>query len=539
MRPWILRLHRVGFAATTAVALLTTVLSTISFPIIAGHTAASRFAFGQSVEISAQSLAWLIPLPTSPDTLGGFLLWKGYDFLCLAYPFWAVMAGAGAVRGDEERGIVSQLLTAGVARTEYLLKRAFGFASVSVSSIALVGLITWISSYTTGTPLHPGGVVGASIALFALTWSCYGLTILISQEFSISRVASGVAGIVLILLFLVSSYARSSAGAAWLNYLSPFGWYYRTRALAPGGIFDIPSVAALLILGCAATAGAAVLYRFRDDGAATIRRIRSHRPERPLTLVASRILRIPTLRGVWTHRILLSIWIGAITCTLIILVDIARGTADIFTTNPALQAYLRGYGGSPAAGLVEVTGFGVMQLLLSIFVITQVSEWSIEDQNGLLELALSQPRHRRAIVIERLTQLLSMVGIISFVSLTLAFLDADLVGVHILPGPYYLAAVMLWPFAMTFACIGAALVGSIPRLTVIILAALTVISYFLYDLAPIFRWPDWIANLSMYTLYGTPYHGGIFFGGLFAMCIIIGLGTLIAGKTMRERSVGT
>ncbi len=539
MRRWIVRLHRVGFAATTAVALITTVLSTISFPLIAGHTAASRLAFGQSVELSAQTLSWLIPLPTAPGTLGGFLLWKGYDFLCLAYPFWAVMAGAGAVRGDEERGLVAQLLTAGVSRTEYLLKRAFGFAAVSFASIALVGLVTWISSLTTGTPLHPGGVVGASIALFALTWTCYGLTILICQEFSISRVASGVAGIVLIFLFLLSSFARASSGASWLYYLSPFGWYYRTRALAPGGIFDIPSVVALIVLGCAAAAGATVLYRFRDDGAATIRRIHSHRPERPLNLVASRILRIPTLRGVWTHRLLISIWIAAITCTLILLVDIARGTASIFTTNPALQAYLRGYGGSPAAGLVEVTGFGFMQLLLSIFVITQVSEWSIEDQNGLLELSLSQPRHRRAIVIERLTQLLAMVAIISLVSLTLAFFDADLVGVHIVPGPFYLSAVMLWPFAMTFACIGAALVGSIPRLTVIILAALTVISYFLYDLAPIFRWPNWIANLSMYTLYGTPYRGTIFIEGLFAMCIIIGLGTLMAGKTMRERSVGT
>ncbi|MGC8461687.1 MAG: ABC transporter permease subunit [Candidatus Dormibacteria bacterium] len=539
MQRWILRLHRVGFSATTAVALITTVLSTISFPIIAGHTAASREAFGKSIEISAQSLSWLIPVPTSPSTLGGFLLWKAYDFLCLAYPFWAVMAGAGIVRGDEERGIIAQLLTSGVSRTEYLLKRALGFAVISFVSIFCVGLVTWISSFTTGTPLHPGGVVGASIALFALTWTCFALTIVIAQEFSISRVASGVAGIVLILFFLLSSYGRSSSTASWLNYFSPFGWYYRTRALAPGGVFDIPSVLALLIVGCAATAGAAVLYRYRDDGAATIRRIHANGPERPLHLVASRILRIPTLRGVWTHRLLISIWTAAISCTLILLVDIARGSAAIFATNAALQAYLRGYGGSPAAGLVEVTGFGFMQLLLSIFVITQVSEWSIEDQNGFLELALSQPRHRRAIVMERLTQLLAMVGIISLISLTIAFLDANLVGVHIVPGPYYLSAVILWPFAMTFASIGAALVGSIPRLTVIILAALTVISYFLYDLSPIFRWPDWIANLSMYTLYGTPYRGGIFAGGLFSMCIIIGLGTLIAGKTMRERSVGT
>ena len=72
---------------------------------------------------------------------------------------------------------------------------------------------------------------------------------------------------------------------------------------------------------------------------------------------------------------------------------------------------------------------------------------------------------------------------------------------------------------------------------VAILGALAVVGYFAQQFAPIFQWPDWVTNISLYALYGTPMSKDDW-GGI-ATLIGIGLaGTAVAIVAMRRRDVG-
>lgn len=67
-------------------------------------------------------------------------------------------------------------------------------------------------------------------------------------------------------------------------------------------------------------------------------------------------------------------------------------------------------------------------------------------------------------------------------------------GLGIDPGRLVDASLSLWPFALAF---GVAVASRWPRIAVPFLAAFAGLEYFLGDLAPLFRLPDWMANLSV------------------------------------------
>jgi putative exporter of polyketide antibiotics len=64
------------------------------------------------------------------------------------------------------------------------------------------------------------------------------------------------------------------------------------------------------------------------------------------------------------------------------------------------------------------------------------------------------------------------------------------------------------------------------------------VSYLLADLAPLLNWPAWIANLSVFKLYGMPFTGDLYWPGLWTMLGItlagIGLGVVL----MQRREIG-
>src|SRR5207302_3147354 len=91
---------------------------------------------------------------------------------------------------------------------------------------------------------------------------------------------------------------------------------------------------------------------------------------------------------------------------------------------------------------------------------------------------------------------------------------AQLQGIGLGVGSVVLATTMLLPFGLTFGSLGAALSSWIPRATVMLLSAYAVVTYFLIQLAPLFKWPAWAENLSVFYLYGTPLVTGVYWTGL-------------------------
>ena len=100
-----------------------------------------------------------------------------------------------------------------------------------------------------------------------------------------------------------------------------------------------------------------------------------------------------------------------------------------------------------------------------------------------------------------------------------------------------LATVLMLPVVFAFGAVGHALVGWRPRVAVVLMAAVAVISYFVEQFAPVFDAPDWVARTSFFTLYGTPMTS-VDWGGAATLVGIGVAGTAAALVSMQRRDVG-
>lgn len=96
----------------------------------------------------------------------------------------------------------------------------------------------------------------------------------------------------------------------------------------------------------------------------------------------------------------------------------------------------------------------------------------------------------------------------------------------------------LVPFALTFAAVGAVAAARCPRAAVRALGVLAFYSFAAADLQPLMNWPAWVADLSVFQLYGTPLLAGVFWNGLWAMLAIALLGYGLATVPLQRREVG-
>src|SRR5207244_2733115 len=97
---------------------------------------------------------------------------------------------------------------------------------------------------------------------------------------------------------------------------------------------------------------------------------------------------------------------------------------------------------------------------------------------------------------------------------------------------------LLLPFGLAFGSLGAALAGWIPRATVLLLSGYAVVSYFLTQFVPLFRWPQWVANVSIFYLYGTPLTTGVYWTGFWVLMAIIAIAMTIGLLSFQRRDLG-
>ncbi len=132
-----LRLGRWGVFGFSLAALMSVFAQTAGFYQIAGHTLVQRLQFGASMAaLEAQFVALFAPT-IRPDTVEGFVEFRGFNSLTILFAVWALASATGFARGDETRGIVEMELATGTPRPVLLAARSAAFAiAVSVASIA-------------------------------------------------------------------------------------------------------------------------------------------------------------------------------------------------------------------------------------------------------------------------------------------------------------------------------------------------------------------------------------------------------------------
>lgn len=529
-----LRLGRWGIVGFSALAFVATYVQAAGFYLVAGNTAAERASFGASMSVLASQFTILLPAPIRPDTVTGYVEFRGINLLSVLFAIWALASATGAARGDEERGVVEAVLAAGVSRLAAVGSRMGGFAiGVSVASaFAAIGLTGGISGRDS---IDERAVVEQLLLLIGLALSCYAISLLVAQVAS-PRNATAVAGAVLLTLFLVNSLSRTLPSLATLRWLSPFRYYEISQPLPPGGTFDLRALAVLLAISVIAGAAAAAAFAQRDIGSPLVR-LRT--PSRPPSYEASRnpLWRVAVLRGLYDHRLGVLAWTTGMAVLAVVFVQVTKTIVEPLLAIRALAPYFAAFlHGNVYASFLGFTWFNVAQLLFAAFAITQVARWSAEDIDGRLEIVLSQPRSRASVVLERIAVLTTGAIILSTISGVAVFYASRAQGINLDGSRLAAATLMLVPFALVFAAAGSLLASWNPRAAVGLLGGLAFASYLDTEVGAIFKLPLWVQDLSAFKLFGTPLVTGVDNRNLALLLLIatVGVGSSILAVGRRD-----
>ena len=532
-------LHRRGLLGFGIAGFLISFAYGSAFQQAAGTTAESQAAFGRSVNLLAKQFAFIIPVPVHPETLGGYEQYKWLAGAIVMLMIWAGLAGVGAGRGAEDRGLTEQWLASGVSRTRLLLERsaAFGLA-LAVACLASALGISAIAPLV-HQDANVVGEIGKAVSMGAGLFTCYAIALLVSQLPAERQTATALGVGALVLLFMINGIADTIDSASWIGVVSPFHWIERTSSAAPGGTFDVAGTLGLAVVA-AVLLGLSVLVFQRRDIASGL--LTWGRRTNVAVRVASRnpMLRAPFTEGLWEQRVGLGVWVGSTLVLGALMVSVTKSTADGLYTDPQLaQLFQRAMPGPVYASLLGFIWFGFALLLLAGYAVVQVSRWAAQDEEGRVEMLLSAPLSRSRLIVDRalefaIASLLIVIGGYIGVAAALPASGFQLDASHLLT-----ASLLLWPFALAFGGLGVAIASRWPRIAVPLLAAFAVVEYFAGDLAPLFKLPDWMANLSIFHLYGNPIVGATPWTPAAGMLLVFAVGFGAALLLMRRRDVSS
>ena len=532
-----LRLGRWGIVGFGLAAAVSTLIQTLGFYQIAGHTAADRAAFGASMAALASQFVAFFPPPVEPGTVGGYVQFRAFNSLTILFAVWALASAAGAARGDEERGVVEYVVATGISRIALVGSRVAGFAiAVTVASIAAGG--GFLAGVAAGhETVRLTGVIEACALLAGLGLATYGVSLLVAQ-LTAARFAAAAAGVVLLSLFLVNSLSRSLSSLTAWRWLSPFRYYDLSQPLPPSGYFDGRAFVVLLVIATVTAALAAFAFDRRDLGSALIRQPARSAPPR-YAVSANPLWTIPVVRGLYERRAGVLVWVAGMAVIAVVFVSLTKTIVQVLLSIPALLPYLQIFVHQQLyPAVLGFTWFNVAQLLFAALAITHVARWSAEDVDGRLEMALSQPFSRAAVVVERMAVLIVVAAVVAAASGVVLFSASRSQGIDLNVGRLTAASLMLVPFALVFAAAGSLLASWNPRAAVGVLGAFAFASYLDTELSAIFKLPVWVQDLSAFKLFGTPLLTGVDGRNLTLMlCLALGgLGSSILA--MQRRDVG-
>lgn len=532
-----LRLGRMGAIATAALGTVGAIAQPLAFATLAGNTPAERAVFGQQMELLALQLTYLLPLPHGLGTMAGWIEWRALGFLEVVVGFWAVMAASGAGRGDEERGLVEHWLAQGVSRGRYIGLRIVAFAALAMAASTLAVGAAGVGAAIVNDGVPAGALALQGVALVGLVLCCYAVALLAAQFVTTRRGAITLGGAVLLIQYLVNVVDRNGAEVAAIRSLSPFWLYDQNHPLTAGGVLDLSSTLGLFAAAAAITVLAVVAFVRRDLGAPLVRR--TPRDARPTVRPAGNpLLRVPVLAILDQQRVSLVAWTAVVAALGLFFLSFTRTLVDAMLATPSFRVYMERAGIATYTAFIGLSWFSALVLLISLYAIVQANGWAADDQEGRLEIFAAQPISRARIVVERLAALLIGAAVIVAASSLALLIGAASADISLEVGRVVVGTALTLLVAFAFGGLGAAGVGWRPRLTLGILAAVAIVGYFVQELAPLFQWPEWLANLSVYALYGNPVMTSIDWAREATLLAIGAAASFAALIAMQRRDIG-
>ena len=242
------RAHRVGMLAWVVGGGLAMFGTAIALATEMEDFPGGAAALADSVMAGAEALRPLRWPAERLDTIGGYLTYHNVTLYTFALALYGVVQGARAIRGDEERGSMEEVLATGHPRMSVVRDRAIGFALVIAAICMALGVAVAAGLAVGGEPDLGGSLITMGTSgLVALV--AYALGLLAAQLVGSSRAAGGVGAAALSVLYVATNMGERLGPAAGVRFVSPFHYANQSRALVPGYGLDV--VASLVLLALA------------------------------------------------------------------------------------------------------------------------------------------------------------------------------------------------------------------------------------------------------------------------------------------------
>ncbi len=488
-------------------------------------------------------------------TGAGYLQAQLFSFIApIILITFAVGFGVSATAGEERSGTMDMLLSLPLTRRSIILQKATAMILLAgILSIAIAVTLIVLDPVV-GLKLSIGGIAAVTIGLWLLGITFGGVAMSIGAFTGSPSTAGGLAGFLAILAWLVTSF---SAIFDWLEIpskLSPFSWYLDGLPLLNG--FSSGQIW-LAVAGGGTIVLAAVLFAKRDiatEKAIVPGKAARVRETRNLPVRSTWLLGSVFGKTVWDRR--RTIWYWAVGLASMLLLTFAAwptlsrdAQALEGLVNSMPKEVLAMFGVTDPGALATPQGFvssrtygSVGPIVVIVFAITAMTAFvAREESSGQLDLLLSNPLKRGAVIPGKTAGVTSLLGVIVLFLIVVAFAGNAIWNLEFDPVAVIAANVGLGLLGLCFWGIAVALwslLGSSGP-AVGITSAIVVAAFFMNGLGAIVNGLAFMRYLSPFYWYlgdTVPLAKGFTFGYL-ALGVVAILGSAVATKRFSSRDL--
>jgi ABC-2 type transport system permease protein len=495
-------------------------------------------SFGLAAATVADAMRPLSGPAERLDTYGGYVTYHNASIAALLLSLWALIQGARAIRGWEERGAVELWLAAGRRRWKALIDQWIGFLAALAVIAAGIG-IGFGAGAAAAQEANWGGAAAVAIEMALVAATFFGMGMLISQLAGTARGGAGLATIGMLGLYLTANMAPDLGWFAWLRFLSPFFYFQQSRAMVPGHPTDLMATAVLALTAAALVTAAALAFERRslgsrlwqrpgkvETGRASRRRVRISAPWRRDAWLAD-------LRSQWVS---LTLWALGSAVIMVMVVSVAAQVTGVWESSELIRRLFLRF---PNASFVDqyMTYVTILAALAPVsFVVAEASRWIGDLSEGRAEALLAVTGSRIRIVLEWAASATVGIIVVSLAVLAGCIAGAALAGIG-------LRTESLVRTTAAAILLGAG-IGGVALLLVVVfrngvavgaLGAVLGLGFFVSLLAPMLNWPEWVVRLSPFDAFGTPYASVPRPSGIALLAGLAVIGTIAAAAVAQRR----
>jgi len=202
----------------------------------------------------------------------GFIAGEFFGWIPATVVVLAIIAGTGAIAGEEANGTLELLLAQPLSRRTVLAAKVAGMGAAFfvICALTLPGLLIGrllVSEFD----LSIGRMLSGVATMLLLVWFFLAVSLLASAAFPSRAMAGTTVAAAAVIAYIVTIVAALAPGLRWLRWVSPFSWADFPEVMLHG--MQWPGTVLLAFGTVLAVALAVVAFDRRDIGAATLPRL--------------------------------------------------------------------------------------------------------------------------------------------------------------------------------------------------------------------------------------------------------------------------